>query len=94
MTEVLEEHAVLIALIWMILANLFAFGPRRLKTPALVVMLLTWGPIVAAVVRASGWLIGFPILILMVFQMRWAGYFILRLLRSYGLFPKRDADNG
>lgn len=88
MIEFLNENAVLIALIWMLLANLFAIGPRMLTIVALVVMLLTAGPIIAAVVRSSGWIIGFPIMILMFIQMRWAGFFILRLARRYGLIEE------
>ena len=85
MIEYLYENAVVVSLCWMLLANLFAVGPNVLKTPALVVMLLTWAPIMIAVVETSGWIIGFPILILMFIQMRWAGYFILRLLKHYGV---------
>ncbi len=85
MIEIFESNAVLIALLWMLLANLFAVGPNALKTPALVVMLLTWGPILLAVVKSAGWLVGFPILILMMIQMRWSVYFVRRLLRHYGL---------
>ena len=85
MIEYLYENAVVVSLCWMLLANLFAVGPNVLKTPALVVMLLTWAPIMIAVVETSGWIIGFPILILMFIQMRWAGYFFLRLLKHYGV---------
>ncbi len=84
------EHSVVIALCWMLLANLFAVGPNILKTPALVVMLLSWGPIVMAVVKTAGWLVGFPILILMFIQMRWAGYFVWRLARHYGWVSDDD----
>ena len=84
MIDFFYEQAVIIALCWMLLANLIAVGPNRLKTPALVIMLLTWGPIVIAVVDTAGWLVGFPIMVLMLIQMRWAAYFIRRLLRSYG----------
>jgi len=89
-TAFLEEYAIFIALIWMILANLFAIGPRWLTIVALVLMLITAGPIIAAVVRTSGWLIGFPIMVLMLIQMRWTGFFILRLARSYGLIAPAD----
>lgn len=82
------EHSVTIALIWMLLANLIAVGPNVFKTPALVIMLLTWAPIVIAVVDTSGWLVGFPILILMFIQMRWSLYFIRRLLRRYGVMAE------
>jgi len=84
MIAYLYEHAVVIALLWMLMANLIAVGPNMFKTPALVVMLLTWGPIVIAVAETSGWLVGFPICVLMIIQMRWAAVFIARLLRSYG----------
>lgn len=90
MSAFLNEYAIFIALIWMILANLFAIGPRWLTVVALVLMLVTAGPIIAAVVRTSGWLIGFPIMILMLIQMRWTGYFILRLARHYGLIAPAD----
>ena len=86
----LEENAVVIALVWMIIANAVAIGPRSLKTPALVVMLLTWAPIFLAVVKTSGWLVGFPILILMLIQMKWAVFFIRRLLRHYRLLRGPD----
>ena len=90
MSAFLNEYAIFIALIWMILANLFAIGPRWLTVVALVLMLVTAGPIITAVVRTSGWLIGFPIMILMLIQMRWTGYFILRLARHYGLIAPAD----
>lgn len=92
MTAFLYENAILVALVWMLLANLFAVGPNVLKTPALVVMLLTWAPIIIAVIDTAGWLVGFPILILMFIQMRWAVYFIRRLLRSYGLLSSQSED--
>jgi len=44
MIEYFYENSVLIALLWMLAANLIAVGPNVLKTPCLVVMLLTWGP--------------------------------------------------
>jgi len=84
MIEYFYENSVLIALLWMLAANLIAVGPNVLKTPCLVVMLLTWGPIVIAVIQTAGWVVGFPILMLMLIQMRWSIYFIRRLLRSYG----------
>lgn len=86
----LSENPVLVALIWMLLANLFAIGPNLLKVAALVAMLITAGPIIAAVVRSSGWLVGFPLMLLMLLQMRWAGYMIMRLARHYGLLPARE----
>ncbi len=86
----LNENAVLVALIWMILANVIAIGPNLLKTPALVIMLITWAPIFLAVLKTSGWLIAFPILLLMLIQMRWALYFIRRLLRHYGILETPD----
>ena len=90
MSTYLAENAVLVALIWMLLANLFAVGPRWLTVVALVAMLVTAGPIIAAVVRSSGWLVGFPLMLLMLIQMRWSVYFIARLLRHYGLLPPRE----
>ena len=90
MAAFLSENAVLIALIWMLLANLFAIGPSWLTVVALVLMLVTAGPIIAAVVRGSGWLVGFPLMLLMLLQMRWSVYFIARLLRHYGILPQRE----
>jgi len=74
----LEANGVLIALVWMLLANLFAIGPERLKVAALVLMLITAGPILVGVIAGSGWLIGLPLIVLMLLQMRWAFYFIRR----------------
>ena len=85
----LSGNAVFWALIWMLLANLFAIGPNKLKVAALVVMLITAGPIILAVVEGSGWLVGFPLLVLMLIQMRWAGYMILRLGRHYRIIPPK-----
>ena len=84
------EHAVLIALIWMLLANLAAVGPNRFKVAALVIMIVTAGAIIPAVVQSAGWLVGVPIMVLMFLQMRWAIYIIWRLVRRLrGLPPPR-----
>ena len=92
MGEFLADNNILVALIWMLLANAFAAGPNSLKVPALVVMLLTAGPIIANVINMSGWLIGFPIMVLMLIQMRWSLHFILRLARHYGLIAPSPRD--
>ena len=84
------EHAVLIALIWMLLANLAAVGRNRFKVAALVIMIVTAGAIIPAVVQSAGWLVGVPIMVLMFLQMRWAIYIIWRLVRRLrGLPPPR-----
>ncbi len=77
----LQDNAVLIALIWMLLANLAAVGPNRFKVAALVVMIVSAGAILPAVVQSSGWLIGVPIMALMLVQMRWGFYVIWRLAK-------------
>jgi hypothetical protein len=78
----ISKHAVLIALIWMLIANILAAGPRWLTYVALVLMLLTAPLIVVAVIDTSGWVIGVPIAALMVFQLRWTAYFIARLFNT------------
>lgn len=78
--QLLSENAVLVALIWMLLANLAALGPDRFKVGALVVMLISAGVIIPALIRNAGWLIGLPIVTLMGIQMRWAVVFIRRLI--------------
>lgn len=83
----LLEHAVLIALIWMLLANLAAVGPNRFKVAALVVMLVSAGAIIPAVIQSAGWLVGLPITALMFLQMRWTIYIIRRLLRRLRGLP-------
>lgn len=83
----LADNAVLIALIWMILANLAAVGPNRFKVAALVVMIVTAGAIIPAVVQTAGWLTGVPIMALMFLQMRWAVYIIWRLVRRLRGLP-------
>ncbi len=83
----LEEHAVLIALIWMLLANLAAVGPNRFKVAALVIMLVTAGAIIPAVVQSVGWLVGLPIMLLMFLQMRWTIFIIRRLIRRLRGLP-------
>lgn len=80
--QFLSENAVLVALIWMLLANLAALGPNRLKVAALVVMLVSAGVIIPAVIRHAGWLIGLPIVVLMGIQMRWSIVIIARLFRN------------
>lgn len=75
----LGAHGVLVALCWMLLANAFALGPDKLKVAALIAMLITAPLIVVAVIQNTGWLVGFPIAVLMCIQMRWAFYFIRRL---------------
>lgn len=87
---IFDQNPVLIALIWMLLANLFAIGPDRLKIAALVAMLLTAGPIIAAIIAQSGWLVGFPLLVLMLIQMRWAGFMIWRLAKSFGMAKSKE----
>ncbi len=83
----LSVNGVLVALCWMLLANAFALGPNRLKIVALIAMLITAPLIIVAVIKSSGWLIGFPIAVLMAIQMRWAMYYIRRLF-----FGTSDAD--
>lgn len=81
MPRILLDNAVLIALIWMLLANLAAVGPNRLKVWALVIMLVTAGAIIPAVVQTAGWLVGLPIMALMFLQMRWTVVIIRRLIQ-------------
>ena len=85
----LFSNALFLALIWMLFANLAAMGPDRFKTPALAVMLVCAGALVPMVIRDHGWIVGLPIVALMLFQMRWTVYFIARLMRHYGLLPPR-----
>ena len=88
-----EENALLIALIWMLLANVAGMGPRGLKVAALVLMLVTGGLIIPAVIKQQGWILGLPIVILMLIQLRWTRYFIARLMRNYGLLPPEREEN-
>lgn len=76
----LENNAVLVALAWMLIANACALGPSRFKVAALVAMLITAPLIIVAVYRSSGLIIAFPVAVLMCLQMRWALYFIRRLM--------------
>ena len=83
----LVSNALFLALIWMLFANVIAMGPNRFKTPALAVMLVSAGYLVPAVIAERGWMIGLPIVTLMLFQLRWTGHFVIRLLRRYGILP-------
>lgn len=85
--QMLQDNAVLVALIWMLLANLAAVGPGRTKVAALVIMIVTAGAIIPTVIRTSGWLIGLPVMLLMGLQMRWAFYMIWRLIRRWRGLP-------
>lgn len=87
MAEVLG-NALLMALIWMLAANAAAMGPNRFKVAALVVLLISAGWLIPAVIVQSGWLIGVPVVALMAIQLRWTLYFILRLARRYGLIAE------
>ena len=80
-------NALFLALIWMLLANVIGMGPNRFKTPALALMLVSAGYLVPAVIREHGWIVGLPIVALMLFQLRWTGHFVVRLLRRYGILP-------
>ena len=86
----LFENALLLALIWMILANLAGLGPNRFKVPALAIMLVTAGLLIPMVIRQNGWLIGLPVVALMLFQLRWTPYIIARLARRYGMLPPKE----
>ena len=83
-------NALFLALVWMLLANVIGMGPNRFKTPALAVMLVSAGFLVPMVIREQGWIIGLPVVALMLFQMRWTFYIIARLLRRHGVLPPRD----
>lgn len=89
MMAALADNALLAALIWMILANLLALGPNRFKIAVLAAMLVTAGVLIPLVIRQNGWIIGLPVALLMLFQLRWTAHFVARLLRRYGLLPPR-----
>ena len=84
------QNALLLAMIWMILANVAGLGPNRFKVPALAIMLVTAGILIPMVIRQNGWLIGLPVVALMLFQLRWTPYIIARLARRYGLLPPKQ----
>ena len=86
----LADNALLAAFAWMLLANLAALGPNRLKFVALAVMLVSAGAIIPAVIRANGWLVGLPVMLLMLVQLRWTAHFVIRLLRQYGVLRPED----
>ena len=91
MLALIQDHSILIALIWMLLANLAAVGPKWVKDSALVVMLVSAGVIIPAVFRENGLIIGLPIVILMCIQMRWSVFIIRRLFRRLRNESARDA---
>lgn len=80
MLETITETPLIGALIWMLGANIAALGPGWLRIAALVLMLISAGWLVPAVIRANGWLVGVPLMVLMGMQLRWLPHFVRRAL--------------
>ena len=83
MLAIVEQNPILAAFIWMALANLAAFGPGGFKVAALVLMLVSGGIIIPAVFREAGFVLGLPIVLLMLIQLRWTVFFVQRLIREF-----------